>query len=238
MRLTQGVSWIFPRDPGFAAKAGRVLDLYERIWDGRPLGDDEYVISADEKSQLQALSRCHPGLPAAPRRTARVEFEYERHGTLAYVAAYDVHRAKLTGTIAPTTGIAPFSDLVRRVMTTEPYASARRVFWVVDNGSSHAGQASIRRMAGAWPTTTLVHLPVHASWLNQIEIVFSVIQRKVIKPADFEDLDALAARLLAFEPRYNATATPFDWRFTRADLRDLLRRIDARVAAGALCPAA
>jgi len=101
-----------------------------------------------------------------------VEFEYERHGTLAYFGAYDVHRAQLIGTIAPTTGIAPFGDLGRRVMTAEPYASARRVFWVVDTGSSHAGAASIRRMALAWPTVTLVHLPVHASWLNQIEIVF------------------------------------------------------------------
>jgi transposase len=231
-------SWIFPRDPDFAARAGRVLDLYERAWEGRELAEDEYVISADEKSQLQALSRCHAGLPAGPGRAARVEFEYERHGTLAYVAAYDVHRAQLMGTIAPTTGIAPFSELARRVMATEPYASARRVFWVVDNGSSHAGQASIRRLSKAWPTATLVHLPVHASWLNQIEIVFSVIQRKVIKPADFADLDALAARLLAFEHRYNATARPFDWRFTRADLHDLLARVAAREAAGTLRPAA
>jgi transposase len=112
-------------------------------------------------------------------------------------------------------------------MRSEPYASARRVFWIVDNGSSHAGQASVQRMSAAWPTATLVHLPVHASWLNQIEIVFSVIQRKVIKPADFADLDALARRLREFEPRYNATATPFDWRFTRADLTELCRRIDA-----------
>ena len=231
-------SWIFPRDPEFAAKAARVLDLYERVWEGRDLAEDEYVISADEKSQLQALSRCHGGLPPAPGRAARVEFEYERHGTLAYVAAYDVHRAQLMGAVAPTTGIAPFSEVVRRVMTSEPYASARQVFWVVDNGSSHAGQASIRRMEKAWPTATLVHLPVHASWLNQIEIVFSVIQRKVVTPADFADLDALAARLLAFEPRYNATARPFDWRFTRADLHDLLARISAREAAGPLRPAA
>jgi transposase len=231
-------SWIFPRDPDFAVKAGRVLDLYERIWEGRELREDEYVISADEKSQLQALSRCHGGLPPAPGRAARMEFEYERHGTLAYVAAYDVHRAQLMGTIAPTTGIAPFSELARRVMTTEPYASARRVFWVVDNGSSHAGRASIRRMSKAWPAATLVHLPVHASWLNQIEIVFSVIQRKVIKPADFAGLAALAARLLAFEPRYNATARPFGWTFTRADLHDLLARIGAREAAGQLRPAA
>lgn len=195
------------------------------------------MISADEKSQLQALSRCHPELAPAPGRTRRVEFEYERHGTLAYFGAYDVHRAQLMGRIAPSTGIAPFTELVEQVMTTEPYASAKRVFWIVDNGSSHAGQASITRMRQAWPTATLVHLPVHASWLNQIEIVFSVIQRKVIKPADFDDLDALAQRLIEFEPRYNATAAPFDWRFTRADLNDLVRRIEIH-RSGANEPAA
>lgn len=220
-------SWIFPRDPDFAAKAARVLDLYARVWEGRNLGDEEYVVSADEKSQLQALARCHPDLAPGPGRERRVEFEYERGGTLAYVAGYDVHRAQLVGTIAPTTGIVPFGALVRKVMTTEPYASAKRVFWVVDNGSSHCGKRSVARMGEAWPTATLVHLPVHASWLNQIEIVFSVIQRKVIKPADFADLDTLADRLLRFEARYNTTATPFDWRFTRADLDNLMRRIDA-----------
>jgi transposase len=219
-------SWIFPRDPDFAVKAARVLDLYQRLWDGTELGVDEYVLSADEKSQLQALSRRHPECPPGPGRCRRVEFEYRRHGTLAYFGAYDVQQARLIGRVAPTTGIEPFGALVEQVMTTEPYASAKRVFWIVDNGSSHAGQRSVERMRAAWPTAQLVHLPIHASWLNQIEIVFSVIQRKVIAPADFADLDALAQRLTAFETRYNATATPFDWRFTRADLHDMLRRVD------------
>lgn len=67
-------------------------------------------------------------------------------------------------------GLAPLSEFVIKVMTTEPYASARRVLWVADNGSSHAGRASVERMATAWPTANLVHLPVHASWRNQIEI--------------------------------------------------------------------
>jgi hypothetical protein len=123
-------------------------------------------------------------------------------------------------------------------MTIEPYASARRVFWVVDNGSSHCGQASMARMTEAWPTATLVHLPVHASWLNQIEIVFSIIQRKVIKPGDFADLDALADRLVAFEARYNTTARPFDWTFTRTDLIELCRRIEDREPPRALGQAA
>ena len=116
-------SWIFPRDPDFAVKAARVLDLYARVSGGVPLGADDYVISADEKSQLQALRRCHPSRSAGPGHVAQVEFEYERGGTLAYMGAYDVHRARLIGTVADKTGIVPFMDLVAKVMTTEPYAS-------------------------------------------------------------------------------------------------------------------
>lgn len=220
-------SWIFPRAADFAEKAARVLDLYGRVLDGVPLGANDYVISADEKSQLQALRRCHPGRPAGSRHVAQVEFEYERGGTLAYMAAYDVHRAHLIGSIAERTGIVPFMELVDKVMTQQPYASARTVYWVVDNGSSHIGKRSIERMTAAWPNTRLVHLPVHASWLNQIEIVFSIIQRKVIKPADFADLTALADRLRRFEDRYNETAHPFDWRFTRSDLTVMLQRLDS-----------
>ena len=217
--------WIFPRDPDFATKAARVLDLYARTWQGRELGEHEYVISADEKSQLQALRRRHPDQAPGPGRTRRVEFEYTRGGTLAYFAAYDVHHARVMGQIAPKTGIVPFTGLVEHVMTTEPYASAKRVFWVVDNGSSHAGQASIDRMKEAWPSAELVHLPIHASWLNQIEIYFSILQRKAIKPGNFRDLDHLAERVLAFQDRYNLTATPFKWNYSRDDLNKLIRRI-------------
>ncbi len=220
-------SWFFPRDPDFAAKAARVLDLYGRVFEGVPLGPDDYVISADEKSQLQALARCHPGLAPGSGRVRRVEFEYERGGTLAYMGAYDVHRARLFGRVAPKTGIVPFMELAEQVMRLEPYASARKVYWIVDNGSSHNGHRSIERMSAAWPNAQLVHLPVHASWLNQIEIVFSVIQRKVIKPADFTNLAALQDRLERFEGRYNDTARPFDWRFTSSDLTAMLERVDA-----------
>jgi transposase len=220
-------SWIFPRDPNFAVKAARALDLYARSWVDQPLGDDEYVLCADEKTQLQALSRCHPDLPPAPGRTRRQEFEYRRGGTLAYLAAYDPHRAHVIGRTAPATGIVPFTELVEQVMSTEPYASASRVFWIVDNGSSHQGPHAVLRMRSTWPTARLVHLPVHASWLNQIEIYFSIVQRKVIKPGDFADLEELTERLLAFQVRYNATAEPFDWHFGRKSLDRLLERLAA-----------
>lgn len=218
-------SWIFPRDPAFAVKAGRVLDLYARTWKDEPLGEDDYVISADEKTSIQARIRRHASLPAAPRRPPRTEFEYARGGALQYLAAWDVHRAKVFGRCEPKTGIEPFGRLVGQVMEAEPYASARRVYWVVDNGSSHRGQAAAWRLRHDWPTLRLVHLPVHASWLNQVEVYFSVIQRKVLRPSDFASLAEAEQALLAFQDYYQQAAVPFEWKFTRADLDDLLKRL-------------
>jgi hypothetical protein len=203
------------------------LDLYAGVWDGEPLGENEFVVCADEKTSIQARCRCHPTLPPGKARMMRVEHEYERKGALAYLAAYDVHRAQVIGRMEPTTGIEPFARLVAQVMTTEPYASADRVFWITDNGSSHRGAASITRMRKAWPNADLIHLPVHASWLDQAEIYFSVVQRKVVAPNDFTDTDQIRSRLAAFEIRYNAIARPFNWTFTHHDLHDLLQRIDA-----------
>jgi len=219
-------SWISPRAPDFAAKAGVVLDLYGRRFAGRVLRPDEFVISADEKTSIQARCRCHPTLPPGRARVMRVEHEYERGGALAYLAAWDVHRARLFGRCEPTTGIQPFGRLVEQVMTCEPYASARRVFWIVDNGSSHRGKASIERLEGEWANLRLVHLPIHASWLNQIEIYFSVVQRKVVSPNDYADLAEVEGRLLGFQHRYEQTAAPFNWRFTRSDLDRLLHRLE------------
>ena len=220
-------SWISVRDPNFALKAARVLDLYAGIWDGAPLGPNDFVVCSDEKTSIQARCRCHPSLPPGQARMMRIEHEYERKGALAYLAAWDVHRGQVIGRCEDSTGIEPFARLVEQVMTCEPYASADRVFWITDNGSSHRGQASIDRMRKAWSNAYLVHTPVHASWLDQCEIYFSVIQRKVVAPNDFFDTDQIRARLAAFEIRYNAVATPFNWRFTRHDLNDLLARIDA-----------
>jgi transposase len=218
-------SWIFPRDPYFAFKAARVLDLYARIWEGKPLGNNDFVLSADEKPGVQARSRIHPITPAGPGQPMRVEHEYERHGTLAYLAAYDVHRARVIGRCEHTTGIKPFTALVDEVMTQQPYASAHRVFWIVDNGSSHRNWAAADRLAKAHPNAIMVHLPVHASWLNQVEIFFSIVQRKVLTPDNFPSLGVLASRLYDFEDHYNEHAQPFDWKFAKADLYRLLKRL-------------
>jgi hypothetical protein len=115
-------SWIFPRAPDFAAKAAVVLDLYARVFEGTPLGADEFVICADEKTSVQARCRCHPTLPPGRSRLMRVEHEYDRRGAVAYLAAYDVHRAQVFGRAEATTGIEPFGRLVEQVMAAEPYA--------------------------------------------------------------------------------------------------------------------
>ena len=218
-------SWIWPRDPLFAEKAGRVLDLYHGIWEGRPLGPRDYVISTDEKTSIQARKRVAPTTPPGPGRPGRVEHEYERRGALAYVAAWDVGRAKVFGLCENSTGIEPFHRLVDFVMTQEPYCSAHRVFWVADNGSSHRGQASIERLHRWYPNAILVHTPIHASWLNQVEIYFSVLQRKLLTPNDFAHLQELEDRILAFQARYETIAEPFEWKFTRADLHRLLDKL-------------
>jgi hypothetical protein len=221
-------SWIFARDPDFASKAGRALDLYARSFEGKRLRPDEYVICADEKSQLQALGRRHDTVAAGPRRPALVEFEYKRGGTLAYLAAWDVHHANLFDRVEPKTGIEAFGRLVEQVMNVEPYKSARRVFWIVDNGSSHAGKTSIRRMQQAHHNAHLIHLPVHASWLNQAELFFSIVQRKALTPNDFASLDELAQRLMDFGQHYRDIARPFEWTFTRQDLNRALAKISDR----------
>jgi hypothetical protein len=219
--------WLSPRDPRFAEQAGRVLDLYAGWWEGAPLAPDDCLLSADEKTSIQARARCHPTTPPRPGQPMRVEHEYARGGALAYLAAWDVRRGGAIGRCEPTTGIAPFGRLVDQVMGQEPYRSAPRVFWVVDNGSSHRGDAAIRRLRAQYPNLVLVHLPVHASWLNQVEIFFSIVQRKVLTPNDFPDLAAVERRLLAFEALYNDTAVPFHWRFTRQHLDDRLAALSA-----------
>ena len=218
-------SWIFPRDPQFAVKAGRVLDLYASVWEGVALAADEFVISADEKTSIQARRRCHATYPAQPHMAMKVEHEYKRCGAWAYIAALDVHRGKLFGRCEQKNGILSFDRLVADVMSRAPYATARRVFWIVDNGSAHRGAKAVERLQSRYPNLALVHAPVHASWLNQIEIYFSVLQRKALTPNDFRSLQELKERLLCFQHKYEQLARPFEWKFTRQDLNILLNKI-------------
>jgi len=226
-------SWIFPRDPRFADRAGPILDLYQGRWQGELLHPGDYVICADEKPSIQARKRIAKTLAAAPGEGLKVEHEYERMGALCYLAAWDVRRARIFDRCAPKDGIEPFDALVDQFMSEHPYKQAQRVFLVLDNGSAHRGKRSIDRLQSAWPNLIVVHTPIHASWLNQAEIYFSVVQRKVVTPNDFADLETLEHHLLAFGRRYEQIAAPYQWKFTRADLHQLLTKTETATAAAA-----
>jgi hypothetical protein len=228
--------WIFPRDPQFAVKAGVILDLYAGLWQDERLDPEDRIISADEKTSIQARVRCHATLGPAPGRRRRVEPEYERGGALQYFAAWDVQEGLVLGRCEATTGIAPFGRLVAQVMERPAYRDAPRVFWVVDNGSSHRGEAAKQRLVQAYPNAILVHTPVHASWLNQVEIYFSLVQRKVLTPNDFADLAAVEQRLRLYEELTNRSPRPFAWQFDRAKLKAFLKRLAAHEAVAAALP--
>ena len=219
--------WIFPRDPQFLEKAGRILDLYAGQWCGKPLENEDFIISADEKTSIQARHRIHSPLPTGPGRPHRVESEYKRCGALQYLAAWDVRRGYIIGRCEATTGIVPFGRLVNQVLAQDPYCAAKRLFLIVDNGSSHRGETSRKRLQKVDPRIILVHTPVHASWLNQVEIYFSIIQRKVLTPNDFPDLDSVRMRLALYEDLSNRHPKPFAWKFNRDQLATLLTRIAA-----------
>ena len=221
-------SWVFPRDPDFAAKATVILDLYQGHYRGKRLRPGDQIISVDAKPVHPGPQPMLPGQPASTRpagaRRARIPApgrprpagrpgRAHREG----VRLYPGHH-----------GITAFMDLIGQVMDAEPYATAARVFVIVDNGSDHRGQAAITRLAKAHPNAIMIHTPVHASWLNQIEIFFSITQKKVISPNDFASLDDLSGALLAFADHYNQTAQPFNWNYTSADLARLLDKINGQ----------
>jgi len=223
--------WIFPRAADFFTKAAVVLDLYEGSWQGERLDPFDRILSSDEKTSIQARIRCHTSLGPAPGRRRRVEAEYKRGGALQYLAAWDVQEGLVMGRCEAKTGLEPFGRLVQQVMGRPEYGGAGRVFWVVDNGSSHRGQAAVRRMRQAYANAILVHTPVHASWLNQVEVYFSLLQRKVLTPNDSANLQELAVRIRLYEELTNQEPKPFDWHFTKYDLFALLQRLGWREAA-------
>jgi len=225
LRPWQYRSWIHPRDPEFKSNAETVLGLYEGFYEGKPLEEGDMIVSADEKTSIQCRQReVNPPVPGQP---GHVESDYKRGGAFQYLCAWDVRRGKPYGRCEQKTGIVPFGRLVRQLMTREPYRSAPRVFWIVDNGSSHRGRRAVNRLQHQYPNLVLVHTPVHASWLNQIEIFFSIVQRKVLTPAASETVAKLKTRVFGFEMRYRGKSRPFKWRFTRADFRKRLRDLAA-----------
>ncbi|WP_433208569.1 IS630 family transposase [Nocardia sp. CA-107356] len=162
-------SWIFRRDPDFAAKATVILDLYQGLYQGLPLKLGDRIVCIDAKPSIQARERQHPSAPPGPGHPEmRVEHEYIRHGALALLAALDVQTGQVLADYPKSTGITEFMALIDKIMTKSRYRDAPRVFVIVDNGSDHRGNAAIKRLAEARPNAIMIHTPIHASWLNQV----------------------------------------------------------------------
>jgi hypothetical protein len=222
--------WLFPRDPRFLERAAPVLELYHRRWKGQPLGPQDVVLCGDEMTNLQALERLHRGLPPAPGRRGRYEFEYERHGTLCYLAFLEVFTGRVYGEITEQNGIDPFEGALGRCLQQEQLAQAERVFLIVDNGCAHHPSTSPSRLREQFPQLQVVHLPTHASWLNQIEIYFSIVRRKALTPVNFPSKSALRERLGSFQVRHNRNPRPFTWNYTKEQLATHLERFEQHEA--------
>ncbi|MDQ6617320.1 MAG: IS630 family transposase [Actinomycetota bacterium] len=193
--------WISPRDPDFAAKAGVVLDLNGRVFDGQGLGPSEYVICADEKTTIHARCRCHPdpGARQSPPDAGGTRVRPGRGAGL--LAAYDVHRAQVFGRCDDTTGIVPLGRLVEQVMTVEPYASRSGCSgWSTTAAPTEDKPASTASRANG-TTCGSSTSPFTPRGSTRPKLCFSVVQRKVVNPNDFFDLAAIPARLAAFEKR-------------------------------------
>ena len=217
--------WLFPTDPLLAEKAAPILDLYHRLWEGKPLGPKDYVLCADEMTGVQALRRLHQGLGPAAKRDSRREFEYERGGTLCYTALLDVFSGRVCGETSTGNGIEPFHKALAKCLKQRHYQQAERIFLIVDNGCAHHPSTSPARIQAQFPQVTTLHLPVHSSWLNQVELFFSIVHRKVLTPANFSSLAELEQRLQWFQWHYNTTAAPFNWKFDRTKLQAFLRKL-------------
>ena len=216
--------WKFPRDPFFRERAEPVIDLYHRRWEGHPLGSNEYVLSADEKTCIQVLQRTHSTGPPSPGHSIRVEHEYARGEPVTYLAAIDVARGKVFGDLPEANTKVTFYRFVDQVMAREPYRSAARVFWVLDHGHSHHPATFGYWMTRRHPNAVPVYTPTHSSWLNVIENYFSSLTRKALTPNDFPTPEALRTRIREFERWRNRSARPIRWRFDRSDLDQLMLR--------------
>lgn len=204
--------WIARRDdPDFWERAADVCGLYLNA------PDNAMVLSVDEKSQIPVRSRTEPTTPVAPGQPERQENEYVRHGVAHLVAALDVHG----GGIFHAEGIEAnnstnFCTFLEEIDTR--VEAAREIHLIMDNGSSHVSHQTQGWLAehGRFH----VHLtPSHASWLNMVELFFSILSRRLIRRGAFASPDEMVARIMAFIAAYNETAKPFRWTYDGSPLR-------------------
>jgi hypothetical protein len=229
----QYAHWIFPRDPAFVAQAGPILDRYAGQWEGEPRGEGDGVLPSDATPRIQARRRRHAEGRPRPGQARRVETEHERRGALQYVAAWDVRRGVVLGRCEAKTGIRPLGRLVTQILNQELDREAERLFVRGDNGSAPRGQRSIQRRRKRARRLILVPTPPPARWWKQVESYFSILQRKVLTPNDFANLDAVRLRLGLCEQLTNRNPQPFEGKFPRKDWANWLQRAAPPFAAPA-----
>jgi transposase len=197
-------------DPDFWAKASDVCGLY------LDPPHNAVVWSVDEKSGMQAKSRINPTKPAIPGKPSRREFEYKRHGTAVLFAALSVHEGTLAGWVTDSSRSDNFvtflGDLVAQ---TPPHLD---LHCIADNFAAHK-TAKVAEFLEANPRVHIHHTPTHASWLNQVELFFSILERRLLRRGEFDSVDDLAQKVIAFINDYNRRAAPFRWTYDGKPLR-------------------
>lgn len=196
--------WLNSQDPDFEAKQAEIIGLYLDPPEGA------LVLCVDEKTGVQALGRKSPDKPVRPGTAARREFEYVRHGTKSLLAALAVHEGTVTGSCYDRHSNVEFLDFLRILDRTYP---SGELHLIVDNLSVHK-HSNVRGWLEGHPRIKLHFTPTHASWLNQIELWFSILGRKLLKRGIFNSTDELVAKIIDYIERYNQSARPFQWTYT------------------------
>lgn len=204
-------SWLTrPEDPEFWERAADVCGLYLSP------PQNALVLSVDEKTAVPARSRNHPTLPSGSGRPERQEFEYRRHGTASFIAALDVASGQVLAEPVDRNDAAHFIDFLDTL--DRHIDPALRIHLVLDNGASHIAKATKAWLA-AHPRVVAHYTPVHASWLNQVELFFSILTRQLLKRGEFGSRDDLIARVTAFIADYDRNARPFRWTYDGTPLK-------------------
>jgi transposase len=205
--------WLNSRDPEFATKQQAITDLYRELPRAGRL-----ILSLDEKTGIQAKEQLGPPVPTRPGYPARTDYEYKRHGTLSLLAALEVRTGKVYGATFPHHTQVEFVAFLER-LDAHYDATITDIVAICDNLAVHK-TARVRDWLADHPRWRLVFTPTHASWLNQIEIWFGILQRKLIRRGQFVSVADLAAKLAAFIAAYNRRAHPFRWTYTGKPLAE------------------
>jgi len=206
----QTESWMTSHDPDFWAKAADVCGLYLNP------PENAVVWSVDEKSGIQAKSRVNPTKPAVPGIPVRREFEYRRHGTAVLFAGLNVHDGDIAAWVTDSSRSENFVDFLADLDRQTP--AGLELYCIVDNLSAHF-TAKVEAFLDKRPRIFLHNTPTHASWLNQVELFFSIIERRLLRNGEFNSVDDLAARIISFINDYNRRAAPFRWTYDGRPLK-------------------